>query len=173
MEWKNHHKHKEEDEQPYRCPFAHEREYSRLKECFNGVGLRYPRITQLKALSVITYFKLRRWCFFFIAFGIWLLGVGISSSIWDDCLEREDDGAASYKVAPDQYRRRVVFEKCDHMWVYLQKERFPIGAHPKLRQWKIGLCRVLKQINDNAHQIKLPSDLNISYIFNITYPSPL
>lgn len=80
---------------------------------------------------------------------------------------------ASYKVATDQYCHRVVFEKGDHMWVYLQKECFPIGAHPKLRQRKIGLCRVLRQINDNAYQIKLPSDLNISDIFNITYLSPL
>lgn len=50
-----------------------------------------------------------------------------------------EESNASYKVAADQYHCRVVFEKGDDVWVYLQKEHFPIVAYHKLRQRKIGL----------------------------------
>lgn len=44
---------------------------------------------------------------------------------------------------------------------------FPVGAYHKLKQWKIGAHMVQKRTNDNAYQIELPSDLDISNVFNV------
>ena len=32
---------------------------------------------------------------------------------------------------------------------------------------KIGLCKILKRINDNAYEVSLPKNLNISPMFNV------
>ena len=58
------------------------------------------------------------------------------------------------------------------MWVYLRKERFPIGTYHKLRGRRIGLCKVLKKINNNSYRVELPGDFNISIVFNVVDLSP-
>jgi hypothetical protein len=38
-----------------------------------------------------------------------------------------------------------------------------------LKLKKIGLCKILRRFSENSYEIKLPEDVGISPIFNITY----
>ena len=55
---------------------------------------------------------------------------------------------------------------------YLRKERFPKGNHNKLKLKNIGPCKVLRKFSTNAYEIELPSYLQISPIFNVSYLYP-
>jgi hypothetical protein len=50
---------------------------------------------------------------------------------------------------------------------HLRKEIFPRGTYSKLNYKKIGPCRILRKISDNAYKLELLEDFDISPIFNV------
>ena len=51
--------------------------------------------------------------------------------------------------------------------MYLRRERFSKGTYHKLNTKKIGLCKVLKQINENAYLVDLHKEFDINPIINV------
>ena len=53
--------------------------------------------------------------------------------------------------------------------VHLRKECFPVGTYNKLKMKKFGPCKIVKRHDSrNAYEVELPTDLNISLVFNIS-----
>ena len=53
------------------------------------------------------------------------------------------------------------------MLVYLRKGRLLTSTSRKLRNKKYGLCKVLKEFNNNAYVIDLPKEMAISSMFKV------
>ena len=86
----------------------------------------------------------------------------------EDVRQRLQDNNERYKASTDATRRYQVFNVGDLVMVYLRKERFPTRTYHKLKYKKIRPCKILKNINDNAYEVELPSGLDISPVFNIS-----
>ena len=80
--------------------------------------------------------------------------------------------SAKYKQTADKKRKVVEFEIGDFVWAILIKDHFPVGEYNKLVARKIGPLEILEKINPNAYQLKLPSHMRTSDIFNVTYLVP-
>ena len=70
---------------------------------------------------------------------------------------RIEHSNANYKAAADIHRWRLNFMEGDLVWVILTKERCPHGFYSMLGARKVGSCKVLTKINDNAYTVQLPS----------------
>ena len=84
-----------------------------------------------------------------------------------DVKKKLEESNGKYREAANAHRRVKVFREGDLVWVYLKKERFPYGAYNKLKEKKIGPCRILEKINDNAYKIELPSNIRTHPTFNV------
>ena len=52
--------------------------------------------------------------------------------------------------------------------VHLRKEHFLVGTYSKLRMKKFGPCKIVKRhVYGNVYEVELPTELNISPLFNI------
>ena len=58
------------------------------------------------------------------------------------------------------------------MYAVLTKDRFPTGTYNKLAARKIGPLEIVKRINENAYQLRLPDNAHISDVFNVKYLIP-
>jgi hypothetical protein len=67
------------------------------------------------------------------------------------------DSTAKYKVTADKKRHPLEFEEGDFVWAVLTKDCFPIGEYNKLVARKIGPIEIVRKINANAYQLKLPT----------------
>ena len=64
------------------------------------------------------------------------------------------------------------FEEGDFVWAFLTKDHFHIEEYNKLAVLKIGLIEIMKKINVNAYQLKLPSHIKTSNDFNVNHLVP-
>jgi hypothetical protein len=82
------------------------------------------------------------------------------------------ESIAKYKATADKKRRPLEFEEGDFVWAILTKDRFPSGEYNKLAARKIGPVEIVKKINANAYQLKLPSHIETADVFNIKHLVP-
>ena len=69
-------------------------------------------------------------------------------------------------------RKEINFQVGDLVMAYLRKERFPKGTYNKLKLKNIVPCKILRKFSANAYEIELPSNLQFSPIFNVSYIYP-
>ncbi len=67
----------------------------------------------------------------------------------------------------NKHKKAVSIKEGDWVWLHLRPERFPQKRKNKLAPRGDGPFRVLKKINENAYQLELPGEYNVSSTFNI------
>ncbi|KAF8412801.1 hypothetical protein HHK36_000771 [Tetracentron sinense] len=72
-----------------------------------------------------------------------------------------------YKEASDGHRRYKEYQVGDLVMVFLRRERFPTGTYHKLKSKKIGPCKIIRKFGENAYEVELSHNLDISLIFNV------
>ena len=70
--------------------------------------------------------------------------------------EKLQERNMKYKQSTNEKKHKKVFAKGDLVWVYVNKDHYPIGEYNKPKPWKIGPCKILRCINDNAYEVELP-----------------
>ena len=75
--------------------------------------------------------------------------------------------ATARKIGPLE-----IIEIGDFVWVILTKDHFPVGEYNKLAARKIGPLEIIEKINPNAYQLKLPSHMRTSDVFNVKHLVP-
>ena len=58
------------------------------------------------------------------------------------------------------------------MWAILSRIRYPADEYNKLGARKTGPCPSVREINDNANKLKLPSHIKTSDVFNAHHLIP-
>ena len=77
-----------------------------------------------------------------------------------------------YSEQANKHRKHAEFKEGDLVWVHLRKDRFPTGAHGKLKPQADGPFKILSKIGENAYKVDLPAEYEVSNSFNVAdlYP---
>jgi hypothetical protein len=82
------------------------------------------------------------------------------------------ESTTKYKASASKKSRAVEFEEGDFVWAILTKDIFPMGEYNKLAARKVGPIEIIENINLNAYQLKLPSHIKTSDVFNVKHHVP-
>ena len=72
-----------------------------------------------------------------------------------------------YKLAADVHRRSKEFNVGEYVMVHIHPERIPKTFSKKLYARVMGPYYIIRKLGSNAYLIDLPSDMDISHVFNI------
>jgi hypothetical protein len=86
--------------------------------------------------------------------------------------EELEKKAKYFAAKANKYRKKVIFEPGDLVWVHLRKDHFLDRRKSKLMPRGDGPFRVLARINDNAYKIDLSNDYGVSTTFNVADLTP-
>jgi hypothetical protein len=82
--------------------------------------------------------------------------------------ENIEETNRKYKLKVDKhFKQRAAIKEGDLVWIHVRKERFPQLRKNKLMPRVIGPFPVLQQYGNNAFEVQLPAEYNISSTFNI------
>jgi hypothetical protein len=87
-------------------------------------------------------------------------------------IQKLEGSTTKCKASADKKRRAVEFEEGDFLWAILTKDRFPMGEYNKLVARKVGHVEIIEKINPNAYQLKLPSYIKTTDVFNVKHLVP-
>jgi len=66
---------------------------------------------------------------------------------------KKEKSNASCQAQANKYKKRVVFQPRDLVWIHLGKERFLSKHKNKLMPTADGSFEVLERVNDNAYKV--------------------